>query len=266
MMRDIQATETMMNKVPAVTLVFWLIKILSTTAGETGADFLIFKLHVGLPVTTLIMGALLIMVMVIQLRKIRYEPWAYWLCVVQVSIFGTLVTDSLVDTYGMELTTTTVFFSIALGLTFALWYACERSLSIRHIYRGRREYFYWLAILMTFALGTAAGDWVAEEMRLGYAVSALLFLGAIGLVGVAHYVFKLNVVPSFWMAYILTRPFGASCGDWLSQSANKGGLGLGVVNTSEVFAVIIVALVAWLTWRQHKIDRVVQPAASPYRD
>jgi hypothetical protein len=114
-MHDTPATETMMNKLPAVTLVFWLIKILSTTAGETGADFLIFKLHVGLSVTTLIMGALLIMVMVmvIQLRKIRYEPWAYWLCVVQVSIFGTLLTDSLVDTYGVALTTTSVFFSIA---------------------------------------------------------------------------------------------------------------------------------------------------------
>ena len=251
-MHAAQAEEIALNKVPAVTLVFWLIKILSTTAGETGADFLIFKLHVGLPVTTLIMGALLLLVMAVQLRRAQYEPWAYWLCVVQVSIFGTLLTDSLVDTYGVALTSTTVFFSVALALTFALWYACERSLSIRTIYRGRREYFYWLAILMTFALGTAAGDWVAEEMRLGYAVSALLFLAAIGLVGVAHYLFKLGAVPSFWMAYILTRPFGASCGDWLSHSVAKGGLGLGVVGTSEVFAVVIVGLVALLTWQQRR--------------
>ncbi|WP_341304546.1 hypothetical protein [Pseudomonas sp. TMP25] len=249
-MRDTPIEGALLNKVPAVTLVFWLIKILSTTVGETGADFLIFKLHVGLPVTTLIMGALLLLIMALQLRSARYEPWAYWLCVVQVSIFGTLLTDSLVDTYGVALLTTTVFFSVALALTFALWYACERSLSIRAIYPGRREYFYWLAILMTFALGTAAGDWVAEEMRLGYAVSALLFLAAIGLVGVAHYLFKLGSVPSFWMAYILTRPFGASCGDWLSHSVAKGGLGLGVVGTSEVFAVIIIGLVALLTWQQ----------------
>ncbi|WP_298184375.1 hypothetical protein [uncultured Pseudomonas sp.] len=251
-MHAAHAVEPALNKVPAVTLVFWLIKIMSTTVGETGADFLIFKLHVGLPVTTLIMGALLLLVMAVQLRRAQYEPWAYWLCVVQVSIFGTLLTDSLVDTYGVALTSTTVFFSVALALTFALWYACERSLSIRTIYRGRREYFYWLAILMTFALGTAAGDWVAEEMRLGYAVSALLFLAAIGLVGVAHYLFKLGAVPSFWMAYILTRPFGASCGDWLSHSVAKGGLGLGVVGTSEVFAVIIVGLVALLTWQQRR--------------
>lgn len=254
-MHDAQVAGAALNKVPAVTLVFWLIKILSTTVGETGADFLIFKLHVGLPVTTLLMGALLLLVMTLQLRRTQYEPWAYWLCVVQVSIFGTLVTDSLVDTYGVALTTTTLFFSVALGLTFVLWYASERSLSIRTIYRGRREYFYWLAILMTFALGTAAGDWVAEEMRLGYAVSALLFLAAIGLVGVAHYVFKLGAVVSFWLAYILTRPFGASCGDWLSHSVAKGGLGLGVVGTSEVFAVIIVALVVLLTWQQRALAR-----------
>lgn len=254
-MRGAQAADVALNKVPAVTLVFWLIKIMSTTVGETGADFLIFKLHVGLPVTSLIMGALLVLVMALQLRSARYEPWAYWLCVVQVSIFGTLLTDSLVDTYGVALLTTTVFFSVALGLTFALWYTCERSLSIRAIYPGRREYFYWLAILMTFALGTAAGDWVAEEMRLGYAMSAALFLAAIGVVGVAHYLFKLGSVPSFWMAYILTRPFGASSGDWLSHSVAKGGLGLGVVGTSEVFAVIIVALVAFLTWQQRALAR-----------
>lgn len=258
-MHAAQAEEIALNKVPAVTLVFWLIKILSTTVGETGADFLTFKLHIGLPVTTLIMGALLLLAMALQLRRARYEPWAYWLCVVQVSIFGTLLTDSLVDTYGVALTTTTAFFSVALALTFGLWYACERSLSIRTIYRGRREYFYWLAILMTFALGTAAGDWVAEEMRLGYAVSALLFLAAIGLVGVAHYLFKLASVPSFWMAYILTRPFGASCGDWLSHSVAKGGLGLGVVGTSEVFTVIIVGLVALLTWQQHRAPLAITP-------
>jgi uncharacterized membrane-anchored protein len=168
------ATDTnraLMNKVPAVTLVFWLIKILSTTVGETGADFLIFKLHLGLPLTSLIMGVLLLLVLRLQLRTARYTPWAYWLCVVQVSIFGTLMTDSLVDTYGIALTSTTVFFAAALLLTFILWYAKERSLSIQSIYCGRREYFYWTAILMTFALGTAAGDLLAEDMRLGYAIS-----------------------------------------------------------------------------------------------
>lgn len=244
--------DALQNKVPVVTLVFWVIKILSTTVGETGADFLIFKLHFGLPLTSLIMGVLLVGVMLIQLRSERYVPWMYWLAVVQVSIFGTLVTDSLVDTYGVALTTTTTVFSVLLVLTFGLWFAREKTLSIRTIYPGRREYFYWTAILMTFALGTAAGDLVAEELRLGYAISALVFAGCILAVVVPHYFFRLNVVAAFWIAYVLTRPFGASVGDWLSHSVNKGGLGLGTVGTSEVFAVIIVTLVGYLTWRDHQ--------------
>ncbi|GAC1032791.1 membrane protein [Pseudomonas sp. No.21] len=245
-------TDTLQNKVPVVTLVFWVIKILSTTVGETGADFLIFKLHVGLPLTSLIMGALLVAVMLIQLRSERYVPWKYWLAVVQVSIFGTLVTDSLVDTYGVALTATTAVFSVLLAMTFVLWFAQEKTLSIRTIYPGRRELFYWTAILMTFALGTAAGDLVAEELKLGYAVSALVFAGCILAVAIAHYFFRLNVVTAFWIAYVLTRPFGASVGDWLSHSARKGGLGLGTVGTSEVFAVIILALVGYLSWRDHQ--------------
>lgn len=251
----IKEEGSLQNKVPVVTLVFWIIKILSTTVGETGADFLIFKLHFGLPLTSLIMGTLLVVVMLIQLRSERYVPWMYWLAVVQVSIFGTLITDSLVDTYGVALTTTTTVFSVLLVLTFAVWYACEGTLSIRSIYPGRREYFYWTAILMTFALGTAAGDLVSEELNLGYAISAMLFAGCIGLVALAHYVFRLNVVTAFWIAYVLTRPFGASVGDWLSHSVRKGGLGLGTVGTSEVFAVIIVALVGYLSWREHRQSR-----------
>lgn len=247
------------NKVPAVTLVFWLIKILSTTVGETGADFLIFKLHFGLPLTSLIMGALLLLVLVLQLRSPRYVPWIYWLCVVQVSIFGTLITDSLVDTYSVDLITTSLVFGAFLGATFGLWYACENTLSIRSIYSGRREYFYWTAILMTFALGTAAGDLLAEEMHLGYAVSALLFAACIGLVAIAHYAFGLDVVVTFWIAYVLTRPFGASCGDWLSHSVSKGGLGFGTVGTSEIFGVIIVALVGYLSWQHHRSTKRSDP-------
>ncbi|BCG22043.1 MULTISPECIES: COG4705 family protein [Pseudomonadaceae] len=241
--------DALQNKVPVVALVFWVIKILSTTVGETGADFLIFKLHFGLPLTSLIMGALLVAVMFIQLRSEHYVPWKYWLAVVQVSIFGTLVTDSLVDTYGVALTTTTAVFSVLLVLTFVLWFAQEKTLSILAIYPGRREFFYWTAILMTFALGTAAGDLVAEELKLGYAISALFFAGCILAVAIAHYFFRLDVVTAFWVAYVLTRPFGASVGDWLSHSAKKGGLGLGTVGTSEVFAVIIIALVCYLSWR-----------------
>ena len=250
-----QATP-LLNKVPVVTLIFWIIKILSTTVGETGADFLIFKLHFGLPLTSLIMGVVLIAVLVLQLRTDRYQPWIYWLTVVQVSIFGTLLTDSLVDTYGVALTTTTAVFSVLLALTFIEWYSQERTLSIKSIYRGKREYFYWTAILMTFALGTAAGDLVSEQMRLGYALSAAIFALCIGAVAIAHYVFHLNGVATFWIAYVLTRPFGASMGDWLSHSVHKGGLGLGTVGTSEVFAVVIVALVGYLTVKERRLNLV----------
>lgn len=246
----------LMNKVPVVTLVFWIIKIMSTTVGETGADFLIFKLHFGLPMTSLLMAGVLLIAMFLQLRTDRYIPWVYWLAVVLVSIVGTLITDSLVDTYGVALTTTTLFFSVALLLTFALWYASEKTLSIRSIYRGRREYFYWTAILMTFALGTAAGDLLGEEMDLGYAVSALIFAACIAAVAVAHYVFGFNLVATFWIAYVLTRPFGASCGDWLSHAVAKGGLGLGTVGTSEIFLLIIIALVGYLTWQERSNGRI----------
>nr|WP_202969616.1 hypothetical protein [Pseudomonas sp. TCU-HL1] len=245
-------TDALQNKVPLVTLVFWIIKILSTTVGETGADFLIFKLHFGLPLTSLIMGAILVVVMLLQLRSERYIPRIYWLAVVQMSIFGTLITDSLVDTYGVALTTTTTVFAVLLVLTFKVWHSREGTLSIRSIFRGSREYFYWSAILMTFALGTAAGDLLSEELRLGYAVSALIFALCIGLVAAAHFVFRLNGVATFWIAYVLTRPFGASVGDWLSHSVRKGGLGLGTVGTSEVFAVIIVALVGYLGWKERR--------------
>ncbi|MEG1041169.1 MAG: hypothetical protein RSE94_14745 [Pseudomonas sp.] len=243
----------LLNKVPVVTLIFWVIKILSTTAGETGADFLIFKLRFGLPLTSAIMAVALLVVLALQLRSDRYVPWIYWLTVVLVSIFGTLLTDSLVDTYGVALTTTTAVFSVLLGLTFILWYARERSLSIQTIYRGQREYFYWTAILMTFALGTAAGDLVAEQMHLGYAISAMIFALCISLVAVAHYALRLNAVATFWVAYVLTRPFGASVGDWLSHSVHKGGLGFGTVTTSEVFTVIILVLVGYLTLKERHL-------------
>lgn len=250
------SANSLLNKVPAVTLIFWIIKILSTTVGETGADYLIFKLHFGLPLTSVLMSAVLVLAIAIQLRADRYVPWKYWLAVVLVSIVGTLICDSLVDTYGVSLVTTTVLFSVALLVTFSCWYASEKSLSILSIYRGQREYFYWLAILVTFALGTAAGDLLGEEMGLGYAVSALLFAAAIGVVAIAHYLFGLNPVATFWIAYILTRPFGASCGDWLSHSVAKGGLGLGTVGTSEIFLVVIIALVGYLSWQQRAAQRL----------
>lgn len=239
--------EQMLNKVPEVTLYFWIIKILCTTMGETAADYLNANLNLGLTNTTYLMGALLSIVLFFQFRARKYIPSIYWLAVVLLSVVGTLITDNMVDNFGVPLQTTTIGFSIALAATFGMWYFSEKTLSIHSIYTTKREAFYWLAILFTFALGTAAGDLTAEHFKLGYLPSALLFAGLIASVTAAYFVFGLNAVLSFWIAYILTRPLGASIGDYLSQIRDNGGLGLGTTMISVLFLMVILALVIYLT-------------------
>src|SRR3954453_12551454 len=171
----------MLNKVPEVTLFFWVIKIMCTTIGETAADYLNENLGFGLSKTTYVAGALLLVLLAVQFRYRRYVPPAYWAVVVVISVFGTLITDNMTDHYNVALTTSTIVFSIVLACVFAIWYAFEPTLSIHTIVTTRREGFYWLAILFTFALGTAAGDLTAEKFDLGYAISIALFGGMIGL-------------------------------------------------------------------------------------
>jgi uncharacterized membrane-anchored protein len=237
----------MLNKVPEITLYFWVIKILCTTVGETAADLMNEELGLGLTNTTYIMSAALIAILIAQFRSRKYIPGIYWLAVVLISIVGTLITDNLVDNAGVELQTTTIAFSIALALIFAVWYWSERTLSVHTIVTTRREAFYWLAILFTFALGTSAGDLFAEKLELGFLPSAGIFAGAIAVVTIAHFRFKLNAILAFWIAYILTRPLGASIGDYLSQPVEETGLGLGTILTSVIFLVTILALVVYLT-------------------
>ncbi len=237
----------MLNKVPEVTLYFWIIKILCTTVGETAADYLATNLNLGLTRTTFITGALLIVTLIFQFRLRRYVPGVYWLAVVLISVVGTQITDNLVDNFGVTLVTTTIVFSVTLAIAFAAWYASERTLSIHTIYTTRREAFYWVTILFTFALGTAAGDLAAERINLGYWLSAVMFGALIAAVAVAHYAFKLNAVLAFWIAYILTRPLGASIGDYLSQAKKVGGLGLGTTVTSAIFLVTILLVVVYLS-------------------
>src|SRR3954470_14883646 len=238
----------MLNKVPEVTIFFWVIKIMCTTVGETAADYLNENLGLGLSKTTYIAGALLVLLLIVQFALKRYIPPAYWMVVVVISVFGTLITDNMTDHYNVPLTTSTIVFAIVLTAVFAVWYAFERTLSIHTIYTTRREGFYWLAILFTFALGTAAGDLSAEQFSLGYGPSILIFGGLIAAVAVGHYAFKLNGVLAFWLAYILTRPLGASIGDWMSQHSHKyGGLGLGTTGTSYIFLGCILALVTFLS-------------------
>ncbi|MEP7202031.1 MAG: hypothetical protein ABI894_05450 [Ilumatobacteraceae bacterium] len=237
---------TMVSKVPEVTIYFWIIKVLATTVGETAADFLSDTLNLGLTNTTYIMSALLAAALVFQFRARKYVPPIYWLVVVLISIVGTLITDNLVDNLGVSLEASTALFAVALAITFVSCYASERTLSIHSIRSTRREAFYWLAILFTFALGTAAGDLVAEKLDVGYWKSALIFAAAIAVVAAAHYYVNLNAILAFWIAYILTRPLGASIGDYLSQPRADRGLGLGTVGTSAIFLATIVGVVAYL--------------------
>lgn len=238
----------MLNKVPEVTLFFWVIKIMCTTVGETAADYLNANLGFGLTNTTYVSGALLAVLLLAQFRLRRYVPAVYWSVVVVVSVFGTLITDNMTDAHNVPLTTSTPIFAGILATVFAAWYLVERTLSIHTIVTSRREAFYWLAILFTFSLGTAAGDLVAEKFSLGYGPSIAIWGGAIALITALHYGLKMGAVLSFWLAYILTRPLGASIGDFMSQHSRKyGGLGLGTTGTSYIFLGCILALVAFLT-------------------
>ncbi len=246
-----------LNKVPEVTILFWVVKILSTTIGETAADFLSGNLGLGLPATTAVMGVLFVAALIWQLSTRRYVPAVYWLAVVLVSVVGTLFSDNLVDNLGVSLWTTTAIFSVALAAAFVGWYRSERTLSIHTIVTRRREGWYWFAILCTFSLGTSAGDLISEKLALGYATAALIFGGVIALVAVAHYGFRVNAVLTFWTAYVLTRPFGASIGDFLTAAPKDGGLGLGTNGTSVVFLVVIVAIVGWFTVQARRDDRLL---------
>jgi uncharacterized membrane-anchored protein len=240
--------RTMLNKVPEVTVFFWVIKIMCTTVGETAADYLNDNLGFGLTNTTYVTGALLAVLLVAQFRLRRYVPAVYWSVVVVISVFGTLITDNMTDLQNIPLTTSTPIFAAILALVFGVWYAVERTLSIHTIVTTRREMFYWLAILFTFSLGTAAGDLVAEQFSIGYGASIAIWGGAIALITAAHFGLRFDAVAAFWLAYILTRPLGASIGDFMSQNSHAyGGLGLGPTDTSYIFLGCILALVAYLS-------------------
>jgi uncharacterized membrane-anchored protein len=249
------------NKVPAVTLAFWIIKVMSTTVGETGADYLAVHVGLGAAITDAIMSSLLIAALLMQLRVRRYVPGIYWLTVVLVSIVGTQITDALTDGFGVSLYTSTAVFAAALATTFAIWYGVERTLSIHTIYTTRREIFYWSAVLLTFALGTAAGDLATEELGLGFNLGVFVF-GALIAAIAAAYTVGANAVMTFWLAYILTRPLGASLGDLMSQAKTYGGLGLGTIYTSLGFLTVIATLVALASFGAPSSGQRARPASA----
>lgn len=240
-----------LSKVPEVTLAFWIVKILSTTVGETGADYLAVNIGWGFYYTTALTSALLLAVFVFQVRLDSYSPPLYWLTVVLVSVVGTQITDILTDKLDVSLYVSTFGFGVALAAIFAIWYSKERTLAMHSIVTRRRELFYWLAILFTFALGTAAGDLATEEFGLGFKIGVLVFSALIAIAAVA-YKMGFNSIAIFWATYILTRPLGASLGDLLSQSKEYGGFGFGTVWTSILFLAVIIILVAALTVKENR--------------
>ena len=252
------AGRLMLNKVPEVTVFFWIIKILCTTVGESFADYINETLGFGLTNTTWVFSAALVVVLVAQFRLRRYVPAVYWAAVVLISVVGTLLTDNLTDGHNVPLWISTTVFAVLLAIVFAVWWARERTLSIHSIVTTPRESFYWLTVLVTFALGTAAGDWTLDLTGWGPGQSVLLPAGLIAAVFVA---WRLGAGPvlTFWLAYILTRPLGANIGDFLGSNKSDGGMGLGTFWTSILFLGAILVTVVYLSVT--KIDRTERVAA-----
>lgn len=241
-----QSHTQLLSKVPEITIFFWIIKVLCTTVGETASDFLNVNLNLGLIGTSIAMGFLLLIVLFFQFRSKKYTPVLYWFAVVLVSVFGTLVTDIMTDSLKIPLEVSTIFFSGLLALTFFIWYMKEKTLSIHSIFTKQREIFYWLAILFTFALGTATWDLMAESLGLGYFATGMIVVSVVTIFSIAWKIW-LNSILSFWIIYIMTRPLGASLGDYLSQPLKYGWLGLGATITSVIFLTAIILTVLYLS-------------------
>ncbi len=238
-------TKNILSKVPEATVIFWITKVLTTGMGETASDYFVTHL---VPAVAVALGAIgLIVVLLLQFSTKRYVPWVYWLTVVMVSVFGTMAADILHVGLGIPYIVSTIFFIVVLSLIFIIWYSTEKTLSIHSITTRRREVFYWLTILTTFALGTATGDLTATTLHLGYLASGILFAIAIAIPAVLYAVFKLNEIFTFWFAYILTRPLGASFSDWMAVSHARGGLAWGSGSVTFALTILIVLFVGYLT-------------------
>jgi uncharacterized membrane-anchored protein len=260
-------TTTALSKVPEATAAFWVIKILTTGTGETASDF-IGNSTVPLAVTLVAVTAIaLVTALVLQFKADRYVAPIYWFAIAMISVVGTMLSDGSRIALGITFLESTISFVLALLAVFTLWYRREHTLSIHSIYTRPRELFYWAAVVATFALGTSAGDWTAMSLNLGFLGSGLMFTAIILLPLIAHKAFGLNPVLAFWMAYITTRPLGASFADWMAVEKDRGGLGWGTGPVTVVFSVVILAFVGWLTWTGRDVveslDVDLDPASSP---
>ena len=241
-------TRTWLSKVPEATAAFWVIKILTTGTGETASDFIGNSAVLVAVALVLVTAVALVTALVLQFKADRYVAPIYWAAIAMISVVGTMLSDGSRIALGITFGESTVSFVIALIVVFSLWYRQEGTLSIHSIYTRRREIFYWCAVVATFALGTSAGDWTARSLNLGYLGSGFMFIGIITIPLIAHKGFGLNAIPAFWMAYITTRPLGASFADWMAVKPSEGGLGWGTGPVTLVFGLIIVGFVGWLSW------------------
>ena len=236
-----------MNKLPQITLAFWIMKICATTLGETAGDLLSMTLDVGYAMSSLILISVFIVTLFSQLATRRYHPALYWLVILSTSTAGTTMSDFMDRTLGLGYATGSAILVAILLALFAAWYFSEKSLSVDHISTRKGELFYWFAILFSNTLGTALGDFLADDSGLGFAGGALLIGSALFVVALLHYTTRISSVLLFWLAFVLTRPFGATLGDVLTKSYDKGGLDFGTVGTSAILLAILVALVITAT-------------------
>jgi uncharacterized membrane-anchored protein len=242
-----------MRKVPEITALFWIVKLLTTAMGEATSDFLVFRIN---PYVAVTLGAAgLVIALVLQFSVRRYVALVYWLTVVMVAIFGTMAADVLHVQLGVPYLLSTTLFAVALAVVFVAWQKSEQTLSIHSINSHRREAFYWATVLATFTLGTAAGDMTATTLGLGYFSSGLLFAGLIAIPAVARWLFGLNEILTFWWAYVLTRPLGASFADWAGKSHAVGGLGLGDGLVSLSLTILIVGCVTYMMFDRSEARR-----------
>jgi len=243
-------TRRTLVKVPEITLVFWVTKLLTTAMGESTSDYLVNAVS---PVLAVAVGTLVLLgVVAFQVSRDRYIPWVYWLAVLTVAIVGTMAADVLHKQFGVPYLASSVFFAIVLTVAFLAWHRVEGTLSIHSVETTRRELFYWVAVMATFAMGTALGDYTASTLGLGYLASAAFFAGLMLIPAIGYRWFKMNEVLAFWFAYVLTRPLGASIADWLAKPKHRSGLGLGDGPVSLGFSILIVLCVVAMTraWKR----------------
>src|SRR5579884_3679753 len=243
----------LLRKVPQVGLLFWIIKLCTTAMGESTSDFLVFHFN---PYAAVVSGFIVFfIVMWLQFRTPQYVPWVYWLNVLMVAIFGTMAADVTHVVLGVPYIVSTIAFAIALAIVFYLWQKSEGTLSIHSIITPRREAFYWATVLATFALGTAAGDLFAFTLKLGFLDAGIIFTLIVSIPAIGYKLFKWNPIFSFWFAYILTRPLGASFADWTGKTHDVGGLGWGDGPVAGILALLIIALVAYLQITHSDFDK-----------